>query len=900
MPLNEGTLLSLAEAVADGSEIDWDHAESSAAGVEERAVVQRLRSLATMRAAANATTAWGPLQIRGEVGAGTFGTVYRAWDARLEREVALKLLHARSAKGHVASSLVKEGRLLAQIRHPNVVTVHGADVFDGRVGIWMEFVNGRTLKEIVQQHGPFGAHEAALIGRDLCRALAAVHKLGFVHRDIKAQNVMREAGGRTVLMDFGAGDPTNQSDVVLKGSPVYLAPELLRGEPPSVATDLYSVGVLLFYLVTGTFPVLGSSLNEIQQRHAAGTRTALNDVRADLPPAFVDVVERALAPEREQRYASAGMLQAALANALHPTTDLPDRLPRTRLIFGGLLLALVVAVATALAVMRAPAPATAPLVLALSPPVDLRFTEGARNVPTISPDGYRIAFVATDKAGVTRLWLRGLGETAATPVAGSEGASGAFWAPDSQSLAFFAGTGLHRVSVTGSRSESLVQLWENRGGTWGPNNVLLIAEGAHSGLSRLSASGGSLTSVTRVEAARGEHAHMWPQFLPNGQFIYFVLSDQERVRGVYLGSLDGSSRRLLATDASAVYADGAIFYVRDSTLFAQDFDVTRGELSGSPVSVASLVGVTYNLRSAITVSNTGTVLYAPRSRDFRRLIWYDLNGRELSMVAEPEKYRNPALSKDGRFLAVEWYDTLSSVRVFDLVRGGWTSLNAGFREQLPVFGPDHRLALSMSPRGYENIYSLDLDSQAAPLALTDVSRDLQPSDWSPNGEVVLANVNGDHGNYDVWKVPGTPGKAEVLFGDPQHEVQGRFSPDGKAVAYASTKTGRMEIYVRLPWSSGDARTVSTAGGYDPVWRTNEALLYLDRGGWLYEVDVPRSGAAAGVPKRLFKTGVDTPGASRNHYVLSPDGTRILIVSSSPDPGEFTVVLNWRTLARSHQ
>lgn len=318
MQLNEGTLLTLAHAVADGSDVDWDRAESSAEGASERDVVSQLRTLARIGQAARSIAAtWGPLEIRGEVGGGSFGTVYRAWDTRLEREVALKLLRPEHAAQHLASTVVKEGRLLAQIRHPNVVTVHGADVFDARVGIWMEFVTGRTLKEILQEQGPFGAHEAALIGRDLCRALAAVHKLGFLHRDIKAQNVMREAGGRTVLMDFGAGDPTSMAQSApLKGSPVYLAPEVLDGGVPTPRSDLYALGVLLYHLVSGEFPVTGQSILELQQLHAEKRRTLLRDIRPDLPSAFVRVVDRAIAVDPSARPETAGEMEALLEEAI--------------------------------------------------------------------------------------------------------------------------------------------------------------------------------------------------------------------------------------------------------------------------------------------------------------------------------------------------------------------------------------------------------------------------------------------------------------------------------------------------------------------------------------------------------------------------------------------------------
>jgi TolB-like protein/Tfp pilus assembly protein PilF len=204
-----------------------------------------------------------------------------------------------------------------------VVTIHGADVFDGRAGIWMEFVAGRTLKAIVAEQGPFGPSEAAVIGRDLCRALAAVHHRGFVHRDVKAQNVMREAGGRTVLMDFGAGEaatpaggPAGESSVVLRGSPAYLAPEVLAGGPPTVQSDLYGLGVLLYFLVSGDYPVVAANLAELRERHEKNVRRRLRDVRPDLPEAFIQVVDAATAPDPAARPQTAGAMEALLEGAL--------------------------------------------------------------------------------------------------------------------------------------------------------------------------------------------------------------------------------------------------------------------------------------------------------------------------------------------------------------------------------------------------------------------------------------------------------------------------------------------------------------------------------------------------------------------------------------------------------
>jgi hypothetical protein len=222
--------------------------------------------------------------------------------------VALKLVKIPEVNAASASLVLREGRMLARVRHPNVVTVFGATKAGNEVGLWMELVRGRSLAEVVRKDGPFGAEEASVIGLSVCRALAAVHAAGLVHRDIKAQNVMREAGGRIVLMDFGAGWDTAMPDPDgsrrAPGTPAYMAPEVISGHPATPLSDIYGVGVLLYYLVTGRHPVDGRSLADI----AVGQRRLLEDDRPDLPERFIRIVERALAVNPSDRHQSAGAL----------------------------------------------------------------------------------------------------------------------------------------------------------------------------------------------------------------------------------------------------------------------------------------------------------------------------------------------------------------------------------------------------------------------------------------------------------------------------------------------------------------------------------------------------------------------------------------------------------------
>ena len=386
MPGRSDDLGKLLELVADGESVDWDEFAKAAPDEESRNLLRQLRLVAEVaevhRSAvdrvvlaedviATATPlpagahwpvpkehegqrriwpqvgetpsrdrggsvpaaslgVWGHLLLVRKIGEGSFGEVYQAHDTWLDHPVALKLLKREAESRVPPSQLLHEARKLARVRHSNVVTVHGADRHNGRVGFWMDFVDGETLATRVSR-GRLSAGEALGVGQETCRALAAVHRANIIHRDVKAQNVMRaHDGGRIILMDFGAGQFVDDPTLVGRpqGTPLYLAPELLRGSDASVQSDVYAVGVLLYHLVTGRFPVEGASQAALAEAHARGERRRLRDERPDLPESFIATVERALDPDPERRYTSAGEMEARLAGGSRSTTaTLPASLP---------------------------------------------------------------------------------------------------------------------------------------------------------------------------------------------------------------------------------------------------------------------------------------------------------------------------------------------------------------------------------------------------------------------------------------------------------------------------------------------------------------------------------------------------------------------------------------------
>ena len=284
----------------------------------------------TGEAAPDGLNRWGAFEDLQRVGSGSFGEVYRAFEPTLQRHVALKLLLPnRVSRDEEVNALLREARAIARVRHPNVVPIYGVDRHEGRLGFWSDFVTGQTLADLVATRGALGPREAALIGADVCRAAGAVHAAGLLHRDIKAGNVMREEGGRILLMDFGLTHE-HGTGADASGTPVYMAPELMAGHPATIASDIYAIGVMLFYLLTKQYPVEGADFSELRAAHASGTRRTLLDVRPDLPEPLARVVETAISPSPEKRFATAGQMIAALSDAIGVGTAAAQRRPRRR------------------------------------------------------------------------------------------------------------------------------------------------------------------------------------------------------------------------------------------------------------------------------------------------------------------------------------------------------------------------------------------------------------------------------------------------------------------------------------------------------------------------------------------------------------------------------------------
>jgi serine/threonine protein kinase/Tol biopolymer transport system component len=918
---DDAELIALGNEVSDGKSVDWSSIQRAAKDDDTKALLDNLQRIATVieahrsteetvpaasLPAGESTTHWRHLVLLERVGQGAFGTVYRAWDTQLDREVALKLL---SKAATAVREPLGEARHLARIRHPNVVMVYGTESDDRQVGIWMEFIQGETLAAMVAERGPMSAREVAGIGIDLCRALSALHGLGLLHRDIKAQNVMREVGGRIVLMDFSvvhAIEPdADKTD--LSGTPLYMAPEVLSGGPSGGASDIYSLGVLLFYLLSGRFPVEGADLSDIRAAHTRGDHTRLRDLRPEVPESVVEVIERALEANPKSRYRTAGELEHALASAFgaHVLSSSSEATASgvvsgsgvsARWKWAAIAAILLAAASVTASVWRDRTPVPAPLMIrTIGPPYN------TVSWPRVSPDGRMVVF-GTLADGKQVLWLWPLASLEGQPLLNASAGETPFWSPDSKFIAFFAEKKLKTIAVSGGEPRTLADATYPRGGDWNGDGTLLFA--ANNVIHRVAAGGSSLRQETYLDESRGEFQHGWPEFLPDGRrYLFLVRSSQASQSGIWIGSLDSPVRtRLIPAFSRTVYSrTGHLLFVRDGSIMAQRIDLRTMTLSGDPAGVAGPAQHHSAGDAAFDISDNGVLVYRPRS-DLQptRLMLFDRRGRELRAVAPAGFYRAPTFSPDGQRLAAERLNQFGNpdVWLYDIVRGSALQFTSGDAPDVrPAWSPDgRRIAFSSQRRQTFDIYVKTVDA-ADPEQLVDASRgDKFVEHWAPDGKSLAATIS----RSGLWILPLTRDAKPVLVhrsttADPW---QSEFSPDGRWIAYVSSEGPTPEVFVEPVPATGERWQVSAEGGSDPHWRGDgRELIYLAPDGRLLGVGiVPGARWKAGPPYLLFRVSVPEP-LGPTDVSLSPDGQFVVVnmVLGAPPVPPVHVVVNWAHL-----
>lgn len=877
-------------------------------------------------------TQLGPYEITAPLGAGGMGEVYRAKDTRLGRDVAIKILPKEmSADAMRKQRFEREAKTISGLNHPNICVLYDVGSQNGLDYLVMECLEGETLAQRLEK-GPLPLAQALKYGAQIADALDNAHRAGIVHRDLKPGNIMLTATGAK-LLDFGLARPaarltsstmltavTQDSPVTEQGTIVgtfqYMSPEQVEGKEVDGRSDIFSLGAVLYEMVTGEKAFEGKSQFSVAAAILEKEPTSIGTIKPMTPPALDHAIRRSLAKAPGERWQSAHDVKIELEWIAQGGNAIPATLKEKSSAWVAWLLALISSGAALFVAgyLSRSIPQEQPMRASLSPLPEAPFTISS-SIPgsmAISPDGRLLTFTAKAKEAAPQLWVRSLDSLASHPLAGTENAFAPFWSPDSKWIAFFSNGQLKKVEAFGGPVETLCDAPTGRGGTWSREGLILFSPNISQPLFQIAATGGTARPLTQMDASRQEVTHRWPQFLPDGKhYLFFIRAATPGMTGVYVGVLGSDQHRQVISGLSnAVYAEpGYLLFGRGDVVMAQPFDLGRMQVAGVPVAVASgISGMSAANYFSFSVSQTSTLIYSSANAEIdRQLCWYDRQGKQLSKLGQPEYASEPQLSPDGRRLAFRLFTQPVGnfeIWVDDLARGVQARTSfSGLTVSGPVWSPDGlQLAISHStPQASgDHMYLLQADGTGKEEPLEQPlleSLANYPSSWSPNGHSLLFNHQDKSGKISMWVLPLSGNRKPYRFLETPFNAQmGEFSPDGRWVAYVSNDSGKDEIYVVSFPNAGARVRVSTGGGSQPRWRRDgRELYYLSPEAKIMVAELPpaMSDFRVGAVRPLFALSGLT-GVPGYLYDVSADGQKFIAVQELEQTSTvpLTVVAHW--------
>ncbi len=858
--------------------------------------------------------------ILAKLGEGGMGVVYKAEDTRLERVVALKFLSSHAIAGEEEKKRFKrEAKAAAALNHPNICHIYAIDEADDRLFIAMEFIEGKSLAEMVGANGgsPLQIPDAINYATQIAAGLQAAHEKGITHRDIKSANVMVTDKGVVKIMDFGLAKLGNRSMMTKEGTTLgtaaYMSPEQARGEIVDQRSDIWSLGVVLYEMISGRLPFRGEYEQAMIYSILHEEPEPLTALRSNVPIALDGIIAKALAKDAATRYQhvdelpadlkaldTASLTRSRISAASKPFEGLkPSKGYSARFwITAGLLIA---ATAIALWGWLRPTPSVPKAVMrfAIEPPAEQYFPFTLVPAATISPDGQTLAYISVANDSVFNFHVRNLDSFEETLISRSttELAAAPFFSPAGKWIGFFGGYGkLKRVGADGGSMQTIADAESVTGADWGEDNTIVYAPSFNSGLFRVSAEGGESEQITQLGG--NESSHGWPQFLPGNEFVLFTIeidgkSFDEAIIAVQ--SLRTGKRKVVLEGGTfgRYLPTGHLVYARSDALWAVGFDIERLQVTGSPKQV--LTNVAFNAgrgASHYAFSDNGTLLYlaggdvTPRYK----LCLVDRRGKSQLITPTQAYYYALDLSPDGDRIAVRIQSANDDIWLIEKERGTSTRLTFKAENGDPVWMPDSNMLIISSDRdGARNLYVMHADGSGAIERLTTSDMTQGATSVSPDGRLLAYDQLSPETGSDIWLLALDDGAEPKPFRVTRfYEGDGSFSPDGRWLAYNSNESGQSEVYVQRVDGTGRKLRVSTGGGALPKWSPDGSKLFYGWGKKLMAVDIrAESEVKVGQPRLLFELpfGDYDPTPGGQHFVMILEG-------ETPKLNRMHVVVNW--------
>lgn len=853
-------------------------------------------------------TKLGPYEIVSPLGAGGMGEVYRARDMRLGRDVAIKILPQQlSDDPDLKARFEREAKAISSLNHPHICTLYDVGQHDGTDYLVMEYLEGVSLADRLKR-GPLPLQELLQIGCDIADALDRAHRAGIIHRDLKPANVMLTKSGAK-LLDFGLAKPAVMGAVAGRGtspllsaamtatspspqhSPLtqhgalvgtvqYMSPEQIQGIEADARSDIFAFGAMLYEMATAKRAFDGKSQISVASAILEKEPDPIATTQPTCPPAFEYCVRTCLNKSPDERFQSAHDVKLQLRWVAESKTQKSATTSRkTGLWTAALLLAALGAMALGAVLLWRPSRVSGgtPLrrfVLALPSKSTPNWNDFR---VAISADGAKIAYNCREGNAVS-LCVRSLDSLTAHSVAEGRDAQDWFFSPDGEWLGIADDVGLSKISIRGGEPQTIYRWLKTeqmpQGFSWGPDDYILF--GTESGIKRVAASGGSPQPVTQIAPGQGA-GHFWPSHIPDGRHVLITIAraDGNETAGM-VDLKDGSLRDLGIRGHGFMYvAPSWLAFQQGTTLLAVTFD------AGNPGRAATPVPVIENVLSPPRVARDGTLVYIPtRGESTARLVWVDRHGRSTPVSGERLDYTHLDLAPDGHRALLNLEN--GTIDLIDL-QSGTRKLVA--RGGFPIWSPKGE---RVTFRGAGGLQWVPVDGSAPPELLVAQPGFVVPTSWNAlTGDLAYY----DHRAFEIW-IRSPDGKTRRFLGGPGRKRSGRFSPDGKWMAFVSDETGEYQVYVTAYPGPGPTVVVSTKGGLSPIWSADGHELFFRLGSKMLSARMSSTQPPAfTVPVELFDGPYTLDLMGHQREDVAPDGRRFLMVENSDD-FPIVIVQNW--------